>query len=408
MTVPYSSPETPALGDLTNVQLNNNTLANNDVVKYDASTKLWVNGVGGGGGGGASISGIDNDAVFKSGTNGDTFTGGITRNPATAGKAVNLDTSNFRVGIGGSGNALSMVNTLEVQGNTRLTGTTHEIKIDDNELGIISGAGNLKLYSANDTSAEASVEVDGSNKKLIVGGTMETLEPTLFDTANSSDLDGVYKIKLRRGMDLWGGAAPFTRQNTFNAVATQFPTGQTVEYQNKRPIQYPAILSRSATGIPIAPATTYVISLYGTFSSFSDNCFYDPLGMRASLNPTNGWTTAGAPSLFRSGDVKCLMRVKWNFKGRWSAPSANNRAEIYVNQYRSGVLLRNFQVAISNNDDTCIINGERTFIGFNSSFGEDFDCGRDWYEIEVANMTGAGHEITADYAHTEVQFILAQ
>ena len=43
MTVPYSSPRPIPIGGLSNVALDFNTLANNDVVKYDSTTQLWRN-----------------------------------------------------------------------------------------------------------------------------------------------------------------------------------------------------------------------------------------------------------------------------------------------------------------------------------------------------------------------------
>jgi len=67
MTVPYSSPSPPSIGELNNVQLNNNTLANNDVVKYDATTKIWRNAVDSASGGTANdivITDTNNNAIF--------------------------------------------------------------------------------------------------------------------------------------------------------------------------------------------------------------------------------------------------------------------------------------------------------------------------------------------------------
>ena len=399
--IPYSNrSDQQSIDSLTdtNIAL---SISNGDVLAWNAATLEWINSAGGGGGG-ATISGTDADVVFKSGTNGDTFTGGITRTPATAGKCINLDTTNKRVAI----NGINPTKTFEVNGVATITDGANKLEIDGQELGLVSGVLPLSLYSANLSTGIDPTLVD-SVKKNIQSSGLFSYYPAGFDAPNTTDTDAIYKIKLRRGMDLWSGVAPFSRQNNFNSLGVEFPTGQVVESQNKKPIQYPAILSRTATGVAVLPATTYVISLYGTYSSFQDTMIYDPTGMRAFINPTNGWTTAAAPSLFRTEDTKCLMRVKWNFKGRWSGSSAQNRAEIYVNQYRGGGLLRTFQVAISNNDDTCIINGERTFIGFNSAYGEDFNCSQDWYEIEVANMS-VGNSITADYAHTEVEFILAQ
>ena len=50
MTIPYSSPTPPAIGDLKNVKIDISTLANDDVIKFNELTNLWENGTGGGGG----------------------------------------------------------------------------------------------------------------------------------------------------------------------------------------------------------------------------------------------------------------------------------------------------------------------------------------------------------------------
>jgi hypothetical protein len=413
MSIPYSNKiRFPTMEELQNFSHPPSVATNNVVVlktkQPPTYTLVDVNTlVTGGGGGGATITGTDDAVVFKNGSNGDAPNTGITKNTSLTNYAASLDTSGKKLAVNHPGGSIS--DALEVNGSGRFVGSSgDEMQIRDENIGLVAGTNKLKLYNRNLTAPVSGLTQIDSLVKNVESSSFRSYEPDTDDAPNTTDTASVYKIRLRRGMDLWSGTPPFSRQNTFDPTQTEFPTGQTVEYQNKLPIQYPAILSRTASGVAVAPATTYVISLFGTYSSFQDRMIYDPTGMRAFINPTNGWTTAAAPTNFRTEDTKCLMRVKWNFKGRWSGSDPTNRAEIYVNQYRSGALLRNFQVAISNNDDTCVINGERTFIGFNSVFGEDFDCSQDWYEIEVANMSGAGNSVTADYAHTEVQFILAQ
>ena len=111
MTVPYSSPQFPTLGQIKNVSIDPGTLANGQVIAYDATANNWKNSAGGGGGG-ATISGTNNAVVFKDGTNGDADNAGITRTPGLLNYTAYLDTANKRLGV----NKATPSTTLDVNG----------------------------------------------------------------------------------------------------------------------------------------------------------------------------------------------------------------------------------------------------------------------------------------------------
>ncbi len=62
---------------------------------------------------------------------------------------------------------------------------------------------------------------------------------------------------------------------------------------------------------------------------------------------------------------------------------------------------------ISNNADSCFLSGERTFMGF-ANYGEDIDWSTDDFQVEIANQTSGGNDISVDLAQVELKFILAQ
>lgn len=67
MTVPYSSPQAPAIGGLKNVSIDISTLANEDVIKFNEATNLWENGPDNASGGVATkivITDTNTDATF--------------------------------------------------------------------------------------------------------------------------------------------------------------------------------------------------------------------------------------------------------------------------------------------------------------------------------------------------------
>lgn len=363
---------------------------------------------GGGGGGGATINGDNQAVVFKDGTDGNTYTGGITRSAGTANYAMNLNTTSYRVGIGGASNALNPVNTLEVYGDVRIKGKTpdtNEIVIASDNIGNILGGSVLRLYSNNTIVPEDICVVDSFNRTFSVGGTMRTLAPTAFDFPNSTIEDGIYKIKLDLGMNLWVGA-PFDAQNQFSAATTAFPVGQVVEYQNNQPIQNHAIISRLANNATITPAVPYQITNFGSVSAFTDRMIYDPMGCRSRLASGTQWQWCGAPSVLRRLGNQFLINVKWYIDGVWGLADPANQLDIYVNQYRNAVLFRQFLVSTSGSPSTAYhTSGERTFMGF-AGYGEDYDCLTDDYQAEIVNF--GANSFTIGTTQTEFKFILAQ
>jgi hypothetical protein len=170
--------------------------------------------------------------------------------------------------------------------------------------------------------------------------------------------------------------------------------------------QFPVIIGRTATGAVITPASVYVISNFGSTFAFQDRCIYDPCQMRSRKTGT-GWVWAGAPVQYRTEDIKAMLNVRWYFEGSWSGSSQGNRLDMYVNQFRGGGLLRTYLVAISNNADSCFLSGERTFMGF-AAYGEDINFSTDDFQVEIANQTSGGNDITVSLAQVELKFILAQ
>jgi hypothetical protein len=369
---------------------------NGEILQYDTTNARWKNSTGGGGGG-ASIGGTDDAAVFKSGFNGDGDSTAITRNPASANYTLNLDTVNKRLAINGQ----TPTETLEVNGTASFTDGAIKLKIDGDELGTETDS--LKLYSHNTVTTDAVTEID-SQSKFVSSSTLISLPNTSFDTPNGTNDTGFYKIQLARGFPQQAGGGLFDQQENYDPTQTQFPSGQMVEYQNSLPLNFPVIIGRSATAAVITPASVYAISLFGTRFSFQDRCIYDPCQMRSRLQGV-GWIWAGAPVQYRNSDIKAMLNVKWYFEGRWSGSSQQNRCDIYVNQFRAGVLLRNYLVAKSNNADSCFMSGERTFMG-NALYGEDIDWSRDDFQVEIANMSPANN-ISADLGQTELRFIIA-
>ena len=366
--------------------------------------------VGGGGGAGATMVGVNQAALFKDGLDGNTYTGGITRSTGTAGYAINLNTSFYRVGIGGASNALNPVNTLEVYGDVRIKGKapdTNEIIIAGDNIGNILGGSVLRLYSSNTITPEDICVVDSFNRTFTVGGTSRTLQPTAFDTPNGTIEDGIYKIKLQNGMNLAPAVAPFDLQEPLSNATTAFPVGQVVEYQNNQPIQNWAIISRLANNATIVIAVPYTISNFGSYhgGSFSDRMIYDPMGCRSRKN-VNQWQWCGAPSVLRVADNKFMIKVNWYVDGVWALADPINQLDIYVIQSRGGAPLRQFLVSTSGSPSQAYhTSGERTFMGF-ASYGEDFDCVQDDYHIEIVNF--GANNFTIGTTQCEFKFILAQ
>jgi len=359
---------------------------------------------GGGGGGGATITGDNQAVVFKDGTDGNTYTGGITRSAGTANYAMNLNTTFYRVGIGGASNALNPVNTLEVYGGCRIKEKVggNEIVIDGDNIGNIIGGSVLRLYSSNTITPEDICVVDSFNKKFIVGGTMETLPPTAFDFPNGTSTSGIYKMKLQAGANLWTGAF-FDAQNAFNPASVGFPTGAVKEYQNDKLLMGNIICCRNAITSPLAVGFSDVFSVAGTITGLQDQCYYDPLGSRGRLTGGATWDFIAAPSVGRSATDIYVVRVSYHFEGQWTGSNPNNRCNINLNQYRSGGLYRSYTISTSNNNDTIGMSGNKTILG--GLVFQDYDASTDDFQMEVANF--GVDDIIQGQGSCEFEFILS-
>lgn len=383
MTVPYSSYTPPTMGQIKDTKIDVDTLANGNILQYNSTERVWENAVGGGGGG-ASITGSNEAAVFKSGVNtGEGDAAGITRNVTLAGYTMNLDTSNKRVGI----NLQNPSVQLDIAGGMHITDGANKIEIDGENIGIISGTDSLTLFSHNASGVQkAALKID-SNVKIALNGCWVSYDPILFDAPVSSTLTGLYKIKLALGQDKWAGAAPFDTQENYNPVLG-FPTGQITEYQNQAPITGARIYGRVATGVAVAPATTYTISSFGNTLAFQDQMLYDPMQMR-SRKVGSGWVYAGAPTVWRQADTKLIFTIKWYIEGTYPNDRKQNVVQVYANQYRSGALLRAYQIHQTPGDEVVHIHsGERTFFSHTTSLNEDFNPATDDWLVEIANQSG--------------------
>jgi hypothetical protein len=399
----YSTRGEPQVAQLLDTEIDFTTLAAGQVLTWEATEEVWINAAGGGGGG---IVGTDDDALFKQGGNANTFTNGITRDPANSGRALCLDTANLRLGVGGGNNAVNPVNTLEVDGAVRVKNAAEEIVLDSNSVGLINAGTNLKLYSNNDTSTDASVEVNGNDKSLFVGGTMQVNFPSAFDAPNGTNELGLFKLKLQNGYNL-GGIAPFDAQNPLNN-ALGFPSGRVLVYQDAMPTQNTKILGRIASGVTIAPGSNYVISSFGQVVAFADRMYSDPTNMRSRLVGSS-WLYAGAPVYWRHSTDKQMVNVKGYFQGVWQGGfDPANKLDMYVHQYRNGVLLRSYLLCQNRSGDgDCIMSGERTFLGFSASFGEDFEPLTDDFGADVINQSPLiGNDIVLGLAQIEIECIL--
>lgn len=388
------------LPQLRDVNIDNATLTGGDLLQYDATDSVWRN-VAGGGGGGVSIGGTTDAVVFRTATgNGIAESDGIFKNAGTAGYTINLDRTNKRAGI----NKATPDSTLHVGGEARFDGA-ETTSINGDLVGLITGTSNLKLYSHNLPAVADGLTEVNSDRKIVASSGLVSKEPTNFDAPNGSPDGAFYKIQLADGFNQQPAGHPlWDEQLPFDPTTTQFPTGQIVEYHDTLPRDFKRIIGRSATGVAIAPATTYVISFFGSTFSFQDRCIYDPCMMR-SRKVGSGWVFASAPTQYRDGDIKAMLKVRWYFEGRWASSNPANRLDMYVNQFRNGALLRSYLVAISNNADSCFMSGERNFLGY-ANLGEDIDWGQDDFQVEIANQ--GAFDISVDLAQVELEWIKAQ
>jgi hypothetical protein len=107
MSVPYSSFRPPAIGSLSNVKINNNTLATGDVVKYNSANQLWENSPDGGNAQTADITDTNTDATYYP-----VFTDG-----AGTGKTLNVDVGTTPISVNPNSGDFNVVDTLKLDQN---------------------------------------------------------------------------------------------------------------------------------------------------------------------------------------------------------------------------------------------------------------------------------------------------
>ena len=404
MTIPFSTKPVPTIGQLRDVNINPTTLTSGQVVSYDATTQLWVNSAGGGGGG-ATITGTDNAVVFKNGLNGDAPSDGITKQVASGGFTMNLDTTAKRVGI----NKINPATTLDVGGIAQFTDNLQTITISEQKIGLTTaGPNELKLYSHNLPAVVSGLTTIDSNVKKTGSSAFRSYDPDNVDVANTTDENSIYKIQLSLGTTKQSAAtAAFDIQENYAGILG-FPTSQVVEYQNKVPLNKPICVCRSAGPQVVAPATVRVVSSLGTQRGapfFDDNVIYDPCQMRAKLTGGTGWNSFGAPVAYRVSDLKVGWTINWSIHGTWASGSSN-RCDVYINQYRNGVALRNILVQQLEADVEFWCIGSRTLLSWTTALNEDFDPTLDYYEVEISNQST--HDFTFNQADITAECWLAQ
>jgi hypothetical protein len=265
----------------------------------------------------------------------------------------------------------------------------------------------LLLYSNNAIASPNSTLIDGVIKN-IQSASFRSYDPANFDAPDTTDKNSIYKIKLQVGMDLQGISPVFNSQSNFSPATTSFPTGQIVEYQNERPIQYPKIIGQFLTPTNIGVGATAFTTYFGTEVAFQDQCIYDPMGMRA-FKIASDWAYWGAPSLFRTATAKFIINVKLFLSGDWAGSTANDSLIISIEQYRSGALFTSHELARTTYNSATTrmrFNCERTFLGFVAGGSEEFIADTDYYNIQIHNIGSNDFNVTR--VNLESEFIFAQ
>ena len=402
---PYVRTPVPYLGQIRDVDINPVTLATGDTIIYDNVSGTWQNGIGGGGGGTATITGTDNFAVFKNGINGYADPQCISRVPGTPGATMTINPTSQFTGLGG---VTAPAYPLDINGQVRLAGGSNSLFINANTASVgLSTATPLVLYSNNTTSTPSSTKVDGVIKN-VQSASFRSYNPTAFDAPDTTDKNSIYKIKLNLGMDLWLSSGVFNNQTDFSPTTTSFPTGQIVEYQNERPIQYPKIIGQFLTATTIPPNGTAFTTYFGTTVGAFDECIYDPMGMRA-FKMGNDWAYWGAPTLFRTATAKFIINVKLFLSGDWAGSATNDSLIITIEHYRSNVLFTTHELARTTYNSATArmrFNCERTFLGFVTGGTEEFIADTDYYNIQIQNLGSNDFNVTR--VNLESEFIFAQ
>ena len=84
----------------------------------------------------------------------------------------------------------------------------------------------------------------------------------------------------------------------------------------------------------------------------------------------------------------------------------SHRGDVYVVQYRNGVVLYNHLVQQHEQETEIWWVGTKTFLGWDATDGEDFDPVTDYYEVELTNQGGV--DLTYNSAQVEIECWLAQ
>ena len=391
MTVPYSSPQAPFLGQIKDVNLQN--VQNDDILQYDNSTRTWKNSTNSSG-----VTGTDDAALFKTREGSDADSAGITRDPTLSGYTINLDTVNKYVGI----NKVNPTYRLDVDGSS-LIGT---IEISNNYIGNTQADENINIYSHNQPNQSLIVD---SFKYLAYTGGFRTREPDTVDTILPEDKDSFYKVKLSNGIDKWDGTAPFDLQNNYGSI-TGFPTEQVVEYQNRAPITGARIISTIETPIVIpGDGNSDNVTGFGRSNGIpNDPCVYDPMQMRTRKIGAE-WKYAGAPTIWRQSDTKLIFKINWFILAQYPFLINNAYFRIILNQYRSGVLLRTLVIYESpGREQNVAHSGHKTLLSHTTRYNEDVDPSTDDFDVTVVNNADLDEELTVNKFDLEIECFLAQ
>lgn len=332
MTVPYSSPISPLIGELRNVKIDPTTLANNDVIKFNQLENIWENGVGGGGGGSQDLCSVL--------TQGD--------------DACDLNITNL--------------NTLQFDPLTSISTTT--------PLGgeiLLSTSGTEALQISN-------ISTIDTRHRYTVNAPMFKPVSVPPDTIVGNGVDGLYNQSLRLGtinQQLF--------QQNFSNVYT-FPQTHERQVCNSVYLNSPnIILGQGRASSIISPGST-LIPKFGDVAGAQDAMFYDPCNMR--FKPTGLlFNEAAVPEPFRSNaDIRGGHWIsRFNLEGIWDTANANNRLELRVVQFRGGVLLRSFLLYISNNAADVGATGQHRIWGWSNVPNEDIQNTNDSFRFELLN-----------------------
>ena len=332
MTVPYSSPIAPLIGELKNVKIDPTTLANNDVIKFNQLENLWENGVGGGGGGSQDLCSVL--------TQGD---------DACDLNITNLNTLQF--------DPLTSISTTAPLGGEIVLST--------------SGVGALQISNT--------PTVD-TRHRYTVQATMFHPENVAPDTNVGNGVDGIYNQSLRLGT-----INQLSFQQNFNNVYN-FPQQHERQVGNSVYLNSPnIILGQGRANFILSPGNK-LIPKFGDVVGLQDAMFYDPCNMRWKPNPLV-YEEACVPEPFRSNlDIRGGHWIsRFNLEGIWDTSNANNRLEMRVFQIRGGVFLRSFLIYVSNNAVDVGATGQHRIWGWSNILGEDINNSQDSFRFELLN-----------------------